>query len=153
MSYNTVEEASAYISTHYTSTEQLRVKWEESTPEDQQVLLNKAYDVINRLPLRGCKTDPESDAAFPRCGSSEVPLAVKSAEAELALAYSDTEHIAAVQEYRQKLDYGITSYSVGNFSESLLSYGKTSLPIQYGLISTIAESLLKPWLTGGFCIE
>ena len=153
MSYSTVEVANDYIATHYMSTDDVRVRWESLVKSDKQALLNKAYDVINSLPLRGCKTDVEQDGAFPRCGSKTVPNAVISAEIELAATLTDIDQMNAVSEYKRKADYGISSYRVGNFSETILSYASNSLQLQYGLVSTEAERFLLPWLNGGFCIE
>ena len=153
MSYSTTEEADLYVVSNYTSTDSLRTAWEELSDDDRQVLLNKAYSVINSLPLRGCKTSVDQPGAFPRCGSDVIPQQVKDAEVELALSFTDTEQLSALAEYKSKADYGISSYRLGNFSETLLSYAKDSLQLKYGLISTTAERLLLPWMSGGFCIE
>lgn len=153
MSYNTVDEANLYVTSNYTSTDSLRVSWEELSTEDRQVLLNRAYSIINSLPLRGCKASVDQPGAFPRYGSKEVPQQVKYAEVELAVSFTDTEQLSSLAEYKSKADYGISSYRLGNFSETLLSYAKDSLQLKYGLISTAAERLLTPWMSGGFCIE
>lgn len=153
MSYNTTAEANEYIRTHYIAADPLRVAWEGYSDDDKTSLLNKAYSVINCLPLRGCKSDPEQEAAFPRCGGTEIPQQVKDAEAELALTMSDYDTMMAASEYKQKASYGIQSYKIGNFSETLLSYAKDSLSLQYGLVSSEAERLLLPWISGGFSIE
>lgn len=152
MSYNTVEEANAYITSHYTSTDESRVRWESFSDEDKQVLLTRAHDVIDSLPLTGRKTSVDQPDAFPRCPYMGVPDAVKSAECELALSLSDEAANASLDDYRKMIDYGIQSYSIGNFSETLLSYSKNSVEIKYGLNSSKAKQLLTPWLTGGFRI-
>lgn len=153
MSYSTVEEATAYIQEHYISTDDLRKNWESLGEEDQQALLNRSQAIIDNLPLRGRKTELGQPNQFPRNGKKEVPDVVKQAEAELALAYTDSSAVDDAQHYRKLVQYGISSYSIGNFSESLLTYGKHSLQVTYGLISVEAERLLSPWLYGGFCIE
>lgn len=153
MSYSTISEANEYVSTHYVASDPLRVAWEAKSDEDKQALLNKSYLIINYLPLRGYKTSTEQLGAFPRNGDTEVPLVVKYAEVELALAYTDDEVVLATKEYQQKAAYGIQSYRVGNFSETLLEYSGSSYAMKYGLASTEAERLLSPWLSGGFCIE
>lgn len=153
MSYTTVEEANVYVGSYYVSTDDVRVSWEGLTDDDKQALLNKAYSVINSLPLRGCKSSVDQEGAFPRCGDTVVPLRVKYAEVELALALNDDELTTAVQEYKRKADYGISSYSIGNFSETLLSYAGSSVQLEYGLISTEAQRYLLPWLNGGYSIE
>lgn len=151
--YVTLTEANEYVTSHYVAQDKLRLGWEGLSDEDRTALLNRSYSIINSLPLRGRKADPEQEGAFPRCPSSEVPKRVKDAQVELALAYTDTDKTTAVAEYKQKADYGISSYRIGNFSETLLSYANYSLQMQYGLISTEAERLLMPWLYGGFRIE
>ena len=152
MSYNTVEEANGYVTSHYISTDESRVRWESFSDEDKQVLLTRAHDVIDSLPFTGRKTSVDQPDAFPRCPYNGVPDAVKSAECELALSLSDEAANASLDDYRKMVDYGIQSYSIGNFSETLLSYSKNSIEIKYGLISSNAKQLLTPWLTGGFRI-
>lgn len=153
MSYSTVVEADEYVSTRYISTDPVRTRWEGLTEDDKQALLNKSMDIINNLPLTGCKANADQENAFPRFGQEEIPDAVKFAEIELALAYADSDSVADVDHYRKMVQYGISSYSIGNFSEALLTYSKNGLELQYGVISTQAERLLTPWLSGGFCFE
>ena len=152
MSYNTVEQANAYVAIHYLSSDEARVRWELLNDEDKQVLLNKSHDIIDALPITGRKASVDQPDAFPRCPDKEVPDAVKSAECELALSLSDESANESLNDYRKMVDYGIQSYSIGNFSETLLSYSKNSIEIKYGLISSNAKQLLTPWLTGGFRI-
>lgn len=152
MSYCTVEQADAYVTGHYLSTDDARVRWDSLASEDKQVLLNRAHDTIDALPITGRKTSVNQPDAFPRCPDKEVPDAVKSAECELALSLSDEAANASLEDYRKMVDYGIQSYSIGNFSETLLSYSKNSIEIKYGLISTQAKQLLTPWLSGGYRI-
>lgn len=152
MSYTTTLEADVYVSSHYLATDDKRVRWESLDEDSKQILLNKGEQVIDNLPLAGRKHLCTQPNAFPRDCDSEVPERVKYAEVELALAYSDTELIQSQEEYRRMIDYGISSYSIGNFSESVLTYGKGSLQMQYGLVSSQAERYLADWLNGGFCI-
>ena len=152
MSYSTVEQADAYVASHYVSADEARVRWELLSAEDKQVLLNQAHDVIDSLPITGRKASVDQPDAFPRCPDREVPDAVKSAECELALSLSDEAANASLDDYRKMVDYGIQSYSIGNFSETLLSDSKNSVEIKYGLNSSKAKQLLTPWLTGGFRI-
>lgn len=152
MSYNTVDTANEYVTGHYLSSDEARLRWEALSTEDRQVLLNKSFDVIEGLPLTGRKTHTDQPNQFPRCPDEEVPEVVLQAEVELALALSDTELAESIRDYRRMVDYGISSYSIGNFSETILSYQKNSLQMRYGLISDEAERLLNPWLTGGYRI-
>ena len=152
MSYNTVEQADAYVDSHYLSSDELAQRWSDLYDSDKQVLLTKAHDIIDALPITGRKASVDQPDAFPRCPDKEVPDAVKSAECELALSLSDESTNESLNNYRRMVDYGIQSYSIGNFSETLLSYSKNSIEIKYGLISSNAKQLLTPWLTGGFRI-
>ena len=152
MSYNTVEQADAYIASHYLSSDELAQQWSSLSEDDKQVLLTRAHDTIDALPITGRKTDVAQPNAFPRYPEKDVPDAVRSAECELALSLSDEEANASLADYRKMVDYGIQSYSIGNFSETLLSYSKNSVEIKYGLISTNAKQLLTPWLSGGYRI-
>lgn len=153
MSYNTVGTADEYVQSHYLSNDPTRTKWEDLLDDDKQTLLNKASSVINSLPLRGCKTSATQADAFPRCGATEVPQAVKDAEVELALCYTDTDQMEVLADYKRKADYGISSYSVGNFSETLVTYARDSIQFKYGLVSSEAQRLLTPWMNGGYCFE
>ena len=152
MSYNTVEQADAYIAGHYLSSDELAQQWSSLSEDDKQVLLTRAHDTIDALPITGLKTDVAQPNAFPRYPEKDVPDAVRGAECELALSLSDEEANASLADYRKMVDYGIQSYSIGNFSETLLSYSKNSVEIKYGLISTNAKQLLTPWLSGGYRI-
>lgn len=152
MSYATVEDANAYVQSMYLSTDEARLTWEKLSDEDKQVLLNKAFDVIEQLPFTGRKTSEEQPNAFPRCPDTEVPQAVVNAEIALAVTYSDSELLSSIKDYRRMVDYGVSSYSIGNFSESLLTYQKNGLQLRFGLISDEAERLLTPWLSGGYRI-
>lgn len=153
MSYATVEEADKYVKERYMTFETLRKNWDNLSSEDRQTALTKANDIIDNLPLTGRKYSPTQSHAFPRGFNPEIPEKVRYAEVELALSYSDSDTVSAMQEYRKMIDYGISAVSVGNFSESFLTYGKNGLQLHYGLISTEAERFLAPWLTGGFCFE
>ena len=152
MSYSTVEYANTYIASMYVSTDDARVRWESLPDADKQVLLNKAHSVIDSLPVTGRKTTFDQTDAFPRYPDKCVPDAVMQAECELALVYSDEAANETLAEYQKMVDYGIQSYSVGNFSETLLTYSKNSVEMRNGLISPKAKQLLIPWLTGGFRI-
>ena len=153
MSYSTVEYANDYIASHYIRTDDARVRWESLAIDDRQVLLNKAHDVIDSLPVVGRKTSVDQPDAFPRYPDKVVPDAVMRAECELALVLSDDAVNDTLAEYQKMVDYGIQSYSVGNFSETLLSYSKNSVELRYGLVSPKAKQLMTPWMTGGFRIE
>ena len=66
MSYNTVEQANAYVASHYLSSDEARVRWELLNDEDKQVLLNKSHDIIDALPITGRKASVDQPDAFTR---------------------------------------------------------------------------------------
>ena len=66
MSYNTVEQADAYIAGHYLSSDELAQQWSSLSEDDKQVLLTRAHDTIDALPITGRKTDVAQPNAFPR---------------------------------------------------------------------------------------
>ena len=53
MSYNTVEQANAYVASHYLSSDEARVRWELLNDEHKQVLLHKSHDIIDELSTTG----------------------------------------------------------------------------------------------------
>lgn len=152
MSYSTLLDADKYIETHYVSTDPQRIKWNTLSIEDKQILLEKAFMILERLPFTGHKTDIAQPFMFPRCPDTEVPNEVLAAEIELAFKLSDDEANDEAKEYRRMALYGINSYHIGNFGETVLAYGGQSLAVKNGLISEEAERLLSPWLTGGYDI-
>jgi len=92
--------------------------------------------------LRGRKTNPEQELAFPRHQDTEVPEAVKEACCEEALALLESGN-----SQRRKLQQeGVQSFSLGNMSETFAAgAGK-------GLLSQEAKELLRPWLIGAVMI-
>lgn len=156
-SYVTVEEATQYILQHYTSVDPIRIAWETLPDEDKQILLNRSADAINSLPLPGRKTYPDQENAFPRYPSTEVPEEVKAAQVENALVSSDEQQNEDAKLYQKMWAYGISSYRIGNLSESIGTAsgnaGFTTTLLQSGVVSTKAQNLLSRFLGGGFCIE
>ena len=84
--YVTLQEANEYVSTHYMSTDELRVGWEALSDEDRSALLTRSFQVLELLPFAGRKFDPKQANAFPRWPRQEVPAAIKWAQNEHALA-------------------------------------------------------------------
>lgn len=155
VSYVTVDEADAYIVSHYSSTDALRLNWNALSVADKEVYLQKSYDAINQLPFRGRKTSKGQHGAFPRYPSTIVPDEVKGAQVENAVAMTDKEVEADETFYKKMWKYGVESYSIGNLSEksSNGSWGVGSSSGADTLASTQASKLLQSWLTGGFDIE
>lgn len=148
--YVTLEEADEYISTHYLSKDTLRVGWEGMSDEDKTVMLTKAFQTLELLPFTGRKTDRSQLKAFPRWPYKEVPEAIKQAQIESALAYSDPSKEEDLKYYERLKAFGISSYSIGNLSESLGSGAGEAQAT--GIVSATAEKLLRPYLGGGYRI-
>jgi len=88
--------------------------------------------------LRGRKTNPEQELAFPRYPDTEVPEAVKEACCEEALALLERGN-----SQRRKLQQeGVQSFTLGNMSETYIAGAG------HGMLSQEAKELLRPWLLG-----
>ena len=149
--YVTLQEANAYVATHYLSNDTLRSSWEGLTDEDRTVLLTKSFQAIELLPFTGRKLTRDQSTAFPRWPCKEVPEAIKWAQIENAVAKSDASNEEDTKYYERLWMYGVESYSIGNLSErtSSGSYGVRGAQAT-GVTSAIADRLLRPYLGGGY---
>lgn len=136
-SYCTIEEANEYF------TGRLHAEvWEQADESTKEKALRQATRAIDRQLLRGRKTNPEQELAFPRYPDTEVPEAVKEACCEEALAMLERGN-----SQRRKLQQeGVQSFSLGNMSETYVA-GDGS-----GLLSQEAKELLRLWLLGSVFI-
>lgn len=140
--YATIEEATIYYASHlYAET------WTGLSDTERQKALDMATRAIDRLTLKGRKTDPGQALAFPRYPDAEVPQAVKDACCEEALALLERGN-----SQRRKLQAeGVMSVTVGSVSEtyaSVLGVGGRVVAIDRYLLSQEARELLRPWLLG-----
>lgn len=154
--YMTVAEADAYVKTHYLSTDTLRTSWEALSEADKEVLLTVSTASINSMVWPGRKAKADQQNAFPRYPDTEAPSAVLAACIENALSLTDemTQHEASI--YQKMWAYGLSSYKIGNFSETIVQGGGNSgavLLAQSGITSAKAQALLKPLMGGGYSIE
>ena len=132
-SYCTIEYADEYF------TNRLHAEsWFEADDSTKEKALKQATKAIDRQPLRGRKTNPEQELAFPRHPDTEIPAAVKEACCEEALALLERGN-----SQRRKLQQeGVQSFALGNMSETYAAgTGK-------GLLSQEAKEILRPWLLG-----
>lgn len=138
--YVTTEEAETYFAGR------LHVDpWTEAGDSDKQVALTMATRAIDRLQLRGRKADPEQGLAFPRHPNADVPMAVKDACCEEALALLERG-----KSQRKVLQAeGVVSVTVGSVSETYAGGGSA---VARGLLSLEACELLRPWLLGAVAI-
>lgn len=156
-SYITIEEANEYVATHYVSDDPLRTTWEDLSDEDKQVYLNVSAEAIDSLPWPGRKAHLNQEHAFPRYPSMAIPPSIKFANIENAMSSADSSATADAALYQKMWSYGISSYSIGNLSETVGTAGgnasaKTQMASN-GIISSKAQALLSVYMTGGYCIE
>lgn len=140
--YVTVQEADTYFSNRLFSD-----SWTNASPEDKQKALIMATKAIDRKPLRGRKTDPQQELAFPRNGATEIPQEVKDACCEEALAILSS---VGNQHSLYGPKPGLKSIQIGKVREEYFSPiegGTNSFNTQ--LRSPEAWELLKFWIGGG----
>ena len=136
-SYCTIEEANAYFSGRLHAE-----SWFEADDETKENAILQATKAIDRQLLRGRKTNPEQELAFPRHPDTEIPAAVKEACCEEALAILERGN-----SQRRKLQLeGVQSFALGNMSETYVAGAGR------GLLSQEAKELLRPWLLGSVFI-
>lgn len=151
--YITADEMLEYLSSHRVSSDTLRVQWEAMDIEDQEILLHRAYLQINSLPYTGRKSSATQREPFPR-GTVFTPAdlqTIKYAQAEQALALSDT---VAAQETEQRAVLrraGVVQYTIGDLSETFGNSSACSNANYFGL-SKNAYGYLSRWLQGGYGI-
>lgn len=148
------EEMLDYLTRYRLSTDPLRIQWEAMKPEDQEVLLHRAYAQINSLPYKGRPKDSSQEEPFPRDGNFTPKdlLKVKYAQAEQALAISDTVTAQETEDRLRLRRAGVVQYSIGDLSERFQT-GMSSVSCGnfYGL-SESAYKYLSKWLQGGYNI-
>lgn len=155
--YVTIAEADLYINTHYLSTDSIRINWNNLSDEDKEVVLTVSADAIDSLPWPGRKLDPNQERAFPRYPDADVPIFIHEALIENAATVTDSSSSDEALLYQRMWSYGISSYRIGNLSETVGTAGGNSglnvTMIQNGIVSTKAQALLKPFLGGAYRIE
>ena len=132
-SYCTIEYADEYFKNRLHAE-----SWGQADDETKENALRQATRAIDRQLLRGRKTNPEQELAFPRHPDTEIPAAVKEACCEEALAILERGN----SQRRRLQQEGVQSFSLGNMSETYAAGAGR------GLISKEAKELLRPWLLG-----
>lgn len=153
LGYVDIEYADAYVSSHFVSTDPLRLGWEKLSEEDKRVLLTRSFEAIELMPFVGIKSKPDQPYSFPRYPDEDVPEAIKAAQVENAISLSDSSSTEDAAFYEKMFQFGIQSYSIGNLSENIGSgtWGRGSA-VSNGIISTKATRLLQPYVGGGYRI-
>ena len=151
--YVTLEEANAYVTDHFMSSNMARVAWESLSDANKMVLLRGSFRAIEMLAFRGRKTDKAQPSAFPRWPSTDVPQQIKEAQIANAVVLADESSQDDAAYYDRLRTFGVQSYRIGNLSETLNSPAESSAASSYhGIYSQEALRLLSPWLGGGFNI-
>ena len=146
--------ADEYVRTHFLSTDDLRIEWDNLSDEDKKVLLRRSFESIESLSFTGRKSCISQTTAFPRCPDSTVPEDVKAAQVENAVSMSDVSESEDAAFYEKLWQFGVESYSIGNLSEKTSSgaWGRGSTTA-HGIISSKASRLLQPYISGGYKIR
>lgn len=147
--YATVAQANAYVTAYYSSTDPLRVAWESLQEADKQVMLNRAEQLIDLLPLQGKPLSPGK--AFPREPNAEYSTE-KARSATIELAVQNLDEAASEREQMQQ--QGVKSYKIGDLSEDFGSGGSNNMAyLGYGSRTfSIIFPFLQEWLGGGYRI-
>lgn len=115
--------------------------WDDANVTDRDKALKQATRSIDRLAFHGTKTVDTQANEFPRNGETSVPVAVKEATCEQALALLEG------RDYESLARSGIASESVGDASVSYLASGKGGTVQGHGgLTSVTAFDLLAQFL-------
>lgn len=148
--YATVEQANAYVTSYYSSTNNIRIAWEALSNEDRQVALNRAEQTIDLLPFKGKPTEEAKRnlKAFPRYPELEYSMErVKTATIELALQMNgDVE----TQERLNLRAQGVKSYKIGDLSETFKDTNTEDYIMQFAI--DVVTPFLRTWLGGGYRI-
>lgn len=152
--YINVEEMLDYLRMNHLSTDPLRIQWEAMKKEDQMVLLRKSFQFLNSLPYTGRPASTSQAGAFPRAGSftEQDLLKVKYAQAEQALAISDTVTAQETEDRKRLRRAGVVQYRLGDLSETFQSGMSAASCGNYYELSESAYRYLSQWLRGGFNI-
>ena len=173
-SYVTVEEADAYVSSHFMSADGQRTAWENLSEADKEVALRNALQAMERIALQGRKKDSEQSLSFPRCYKNgyyyplewyevtlyedfmwhcqvDVPEDIKCAQiheaVEIASPSKDTNDY-------DSLNGAVQSVSVTGMSESYKTapIGLSATP-ETELRSKKAQKFIKVYTGGGYNVN
>lgn len=152
--YASVEDFEAYVNSHYCCDDDEWKAFYETDASHHKVALTRAFEAIERLPIRGCKTDCKQSTNFPRYPDKEVPalvIAAQCAEALSRLDKSAQQDLAFVEKLQRK---GVKSYKIGPISETFgdASLISSSVSIGTNSVGAVARGYLQNWLAGGYRI-
>ena len=142
--YTTIQKADEYVEKYYSSTDPLKLLWQNLTETDKQVLLNRAEQKIDMLPLSGHAVIVGK--AFPRDPQRDISLqAAETATIELAIHTQDEESKLRYDLQKQN----VTSYRIGDLAENFTAAGNVAIDL---FTLSIVFPHLQPWLGGGYDI-
>ena len=141
--YATVVQANEYVQNYYSSGDSIRLAWEALNEADKLVLLNRAEQTIDHLPINGKPV--VENKAFPRYPDTEIPVEVRQATIELAVQSFNSEAKERYELRRQ----GVRSYKIGDLSESFSEAAVAASGVDAYAYS-IVFPFLRKWLGGGY---
>ncbi len=152
--YASVEDFEAYVNSHYCCDDDEWKAFYETDASHHKVALTRAFEAIECLPIRGCKTDCNQSTNFPRYPDKEVPLLVVAAQCAEALSRLDKsaqQDLAFVEKLQRK---GVKSYKIGPISETFgdASLISNSISVGTNSVGVVARGYLQNWLAGGYRI-
>lgn len=143
-SYITLEDAKHYIQTRYLVTDSLRIMWEAADDESLEILLRRSYNQINHLPF--------TNSPLNKLSVVQHLQNLQYAQVELVLSYLDRATNEELEQRRILQSAGVTSYTIGDLSETFGSATTSLSHSNYFGIGLNAYTYLKEYLTGGYNI-
>lgn len=164
--YATVEQATAYIQSNYSSTDTRVAAWNELEESDQEVYLRRACEALSLLSYRGMTFTALQELPFPRYLYPDGVMAYTQLIAPLSYVYpelGDTPQDvinAQIEEAFERAcpsndtekseirNGAVQSVTIGHFSEH---YDLTETgTVQSVLKSGRAQNLIMPYVGGAF---
>ena len=148
-SYVTIEEADAFVSENFVSSNEQRIAWEALSDNDKEIYLRNATAAIERLKFTGVKYTDDQNLSFPRVtydmSPEEVPQDICNAQVYEALELC---HPTADSQVQKTTIGNVRSVSLGQISENYKSYDSNSI---FAVISSqVARLILTSYLGGGY---
>jgi len=141
MSYADISFADSYFDERYGAD-----SWVESSEQNKTKLLKTATMIIDQLNFAGEKSEEDQTNEFPRGSDTEVPLNIKRACCEIALAILDGRDVN--QDYDALFD-AASFFDVGRLNRSTDDIHIMKI---HGIPSIIAWGFLRPFLRDGSVI-
>jgi hypothetical protein len=141
MSYADISFADDHFSERYGADE-----WDQTSESNKQKLLSTSTMIIDQLNFAGCKADDDQENEFPRGTDTEVPVQIKKACCEIALALLNGGE--PDYDYDKLFDTS-ASLDIGRLSTSPKDIHIMKI---HGIPSILAWGFLRPFLRDGSVI-